>query len=278
MDFKSVYERGEHAMIAMPKQGINTSNETYYTAILKDKAMDGYVFTTANGDAYANPVDSNRTTAGQDPFEVRALNNTVYYFVWKDGNDIRVREYVGYANVPSLSNADLAGIEDIYAVGTRRSRISTSAAGNETRDNTYYTADVVVVEFADYINEFSERIFLVDTPVVGAGIQIDEVDVIRGNGVKETIKIDLTKSHIKTYNSANSRIPGAEPGIYNLHTTSDPDIYTIDSLSADEVDATGRYAVGDVSTSRYTVDRDYVEVNTMVTTTGPDAPYTERAA
>mgnify|MGYP006990318489 CR=1 FL=1 len=27
-----------------------------------------------------------------------------------------------------------------------------------------------------------------------AGIQIDEVDVIRGNGVKETIKIDLTKS------------------------------------------------------------------------------------
>ena len=65
---------------------------------------------------------------------------------------------------------------------------------------------MVVVEFADYINEFSERIFLVDTPVVGAGIQIDEVDVIRGNGVKETIKIDLTKSHIKTYNSANSRI------------------------------------------------------------------------
>ena len=33
--------------------------------------------------------------------------------------------------------------------------------------------------------------------------------------------------------------------------------------------------MGDVSTSRYTVDRDYVEVNTMVTTTGPDAPYTE---
>ncbi|MCI9508075.1 MAG: MucBP domain-containing protein, partial [Oscillospiraceae bacterium] len=253
VDFASVYERGEHAMIAFPKPNTSNVQENYYRSIVKDSYVQADVYETANGDAYAQSMGT---------FEVRALNNTVYYFVWKDytnRENIQVQRYEGYAKLPSLSTEEMKKIEDIYAVGTEHSRVSTS---NE-RTDVYYTADVVVVEFNKPYTEFAERIFLVDTPVVGAGIQIDEVEVIRGNGVKETIKIDLTASDIKTYNKADSDVQGAAPGIYNLYPTSEEGIYTIHSLDSAGIAATDRFAVGNVSTARYTVDYDYVEVNTM---------------
>ena len=38
VDFGSVYERGDHAMIAFPKQSANNNEETFYNSIVKDAA------------------------------------------------------------------------------------------------------------------------------------------------------------------------------------------------------------------------------------------------
>ena len=255
VDFGSVYERGSHAMIAFPKNAVSSTQEKYYTSIVEDAYTTGTAYVTGNSsvayNALANTNDVNNRV------EVRALSSTIYYFVWESKNDIRVQQYVGYGDLPNLSTEEMKKIEDIYAVGTQRDRVSTSA----DRTSTYYTADVVVVEFAEPYTEFAERILLVDTPVVSAGIQIDEVEVIRGNGAKETLRIDLTDSKIRNYNIAGKK--GAQPGIYNLYPTNEEGLYTIESLTADEVAKTGVFSVGNVSTERYTADTNYLEVNTL---------------
>ena len=177
-------------------------------------------------------------------------------------------------DLPSLSTEEMKKIEDIYAVGTRHDRVSTSGSGSDNRGKSYYTADVVVVEFAQPYTEFAERIFLYDTPVVGAGIQIDEVEVIRGNGAKETISIDLTASEIKTYNDAGHKL--AKPGIYNLYPTSKEGVYTIHELSTEEIGRTDRFAVGNISTQRYTSNNNYVELDSMFWNNGRmDSAYKE---
>ncbi len=269
VDFASVYERGSHAMISFPKESVNNKQETYYNSILKSAAVtNATAWTTRAADKFAYGYNAGTV-------EVRALSSTVYYFVWINGNgDIQVKEYVGYGDLPSLSTEEMKKIEDIYAVGTRHDRVSTSGSGSDNRGKSYYTADVVVVEFAQPYTEFAERIFLYDTPVVGAGIQIDEVEVIRGNGAKETISIDLTASEIKTYNDAGHKL--AKPGIYNLYPTSKEGVYTIHELSTEEIGRTDRFAVGNISTQRYTSNNNYVELDSMFWNNGRmDSAYKE---
>ena len=137
-------------MISFPKESVNNKQETYYNSILKSAAVtNATAWTTRAADKFAYGYNAGTV-------EVRALSSTVYYFVWINGNgDIQVKEYVGYGDLPSLSTEEMKKIEDIYAVGTRHDRVSTSGSGSDNRGKSYYTADVVVVEFAQPYTESS---------------------------------------------------------------------------------------------------------------------------
>ena len=70
-------------------------------------------------------------TSGEN-VEFRALSTTVYYYVYMDGDDAVVNEYVGYNNLPSLDAASKDMIEDVYAVGTRTDREGSNSESGET--------------------------------------------------------------------------------------------------------------------------------------------------
>ena len=260
VDFASVYERGSHAMISIPKPVRSATQETYYTGIFKDGATDGYAYATSKT-AYDTPVVP--VGAADNKVEIRALSSTVYYFVWKENNAYHVKEYVGYGAVPSLSVEELKTVEDIYAVGTRHERVSTSG----DRDRYYYTADVVVVELNKAYKKSAEQIFVADSPIVGNGVRIDTLTVIRSNGVKEDIQVDLTKS-ILTYdvNYDEAGYKKVLPGVYNLYPTSEEGIYTIEYMNRNKIVSEGlSFMIGNVNTKQYTADSNYVGIDTMVT-------------
>ena len=129
---------------------------------------DAYITGTNDRTAY-DTIDSTNA-------EVRALSSTVYYYVYEESGDTIVDEYVGYANLPSLYDDDLALIEDVYVVGTRENRES------DLRNATYYTANVVVVEFTRSYRANAEQVFIYDTPVVGSSVKLEDVDMIRADG------------------------------------------------------------------------------------------------
>ena len=151
---------------------------------------DAYITGTNDRTAY-DTIDSTNA-------EVRALSSTVYYYVYEESGDTIVDEYVGYANLPSLYDDDLALIEDVYVVGTRENRESN--LGNAT----YYTANVVVVEFTRSYRANAEQVFIYDTPVVGSSVKLEDVDMIRADGTMDTVTIDLTKSVGATYDPAST--------------------------------------------------------------------------
>ena len=113
VDYSSVYERGNHAMIAFRKQATSAVQKERYTSIVGSSYTTGTAYTTTGvGNAVA--YDS----VGAE-VEIRALSSTIYYFVYRDNRgEIQVAQYNGYASLPSLDAAEMAKIEDIYAVGS----------------------------------------------------------------------------------------------------------------------------------------------------------------
>ena len=204
---------------------------------------DAYITGTNDRTAY-DTIDSTNA-------EVRALSSTVYYYVYEESGDTIVDEYVGYANLPSLYDDDLALIEDVYVVGTRENRES------NLRNATYYTANVVVVEFTRSYRANAEQVFIYDTPVVGNSVKLEDVDMIRADGTMDTVTIDLTKSVGATYDPAGEK--RINPGLYYMWATNDEGVYVVERMTAEDI-ADSRYAVGQVSTSLATMDNDWVEV------------------
>ena len=198
--------------------------------------------------------------------EIRALASTVYYYVYEDSNgNTVVNEYVGYNNLPSLDAASKDMIEDVYAVGTRTDREGSNSESGETE---YFTASVVVVEFSGRYLADAEQVFIVDTPVVGTNVHIDEVEVIRADGTFETVTIDLENSDYETignraeadYGVANYRT--LMPGLYYMWETEDEGIYTVTAMSHEDI-ADNNYAVGVVTTGAQYED-DWAEIQEYI--------------
>ena len=198
--------------------------------------------------------------------EIRALASTVYYYVYEDSNgNTVVNEYVGYNNLPSLDAASKDMIEDVYAVGTRTDREGSNSESGETE---YFTASVVVVEFSGRYLADAEQVFIVDTPVVGTNVHIDEVEVIRADGTFETVTIDLENSDYETignraeadYGVANFRT--LMPGLYYMWETEDEGIYTVTAMSHEDI-ADNNYAVGVVTTGAQYED-DWAEIQEYI--------------
>ena len=214
------------------------------------------------GDVYYSDdiaYDTNAISAEDDTdrVEVRALSSTVYYFVYPSGDDyddVVVKEYVGYANLPELDAQSDGRIEDVYAVGTLTDR--ESGIGGDI----YYTANVVVVEFDARYRADAEQVFIVDTPVVGSSVHIDEVNLIREDGTYEkNVKIDLEDSTgVEFYGVAGNK--KILPGLYYMWETTTEGTYIIAPMDNDDIKDAGKYSVGQVSTSTGTYPTDYVGI------------------
>ena len=250
-----VFTRKDVNIIDLGRQYLDDSDwYKGYAYESDDVAYDSVIGTRTNGNFVPTRV------------EVRALSTTVYYFVYRDGNaydDIVVNEYVGYKNVPSLDEFSSELIEDVYAVGTLTSRDYTDS---ESGDTSYYTANVVVVEFSSRYLADAEQVFIVDTPVVGSKVEIDEVEVIREDGTFETVKIDLEQSDYPSfagkwadYGKAGDRT--LIPGLYYMWETKDEGVYTVTYMDPAEIKASGDYVTGEVETSGSTMDEDWVSIH-----------------
>ncbi|MCI8539219.1 MAG: S-layer homology domain-containing protein, partial [Oscillospiraceae bacterium] len=248
----------------------NTSNKRVIRLIDTGKKVPGNTLTP--GTAYTTELNAKTAYDKKDTdkytgneVEIRALSSTIYYYVYPTnsdrGNPI-VREYTGYNRLPDLKESE---IEDVYAVGTLVNRDTT--AGNRT----YYTANVVVVEVAKNYRGGAEEVLVVDTPVVGNGVTEDTLLVIRANGAMEEIQVDLSASkNIPSIASAGLGSYGPAgtnkvmPGLYKIYETDKTGVYEIEYMNPDAIRASGRYAVGQVSTSEYTSAAQYVEVENFV--------------
>ena len=204
-------------------------------------------------------------TSGEN-VEFRALSTTVYYYVYMDGDDAVVNEYVGYSNLPDLKAGDAAKIEDVYAVGTLVDRVSGSGQDNQTE---YYTANVIVVEFNAPYDSDAEEVFVVDAPVIGNNLGTEFVEVIRADGTYETVEIDLAHSsyrhiedaadvdYVAHYGPAGRNT--LMPGLYYMWETSEEGVYTITTMTAQDI-KNSNYSVGVVSTADNTYTTDWAEV------------------
>jgi len=245
----------------------------------------------SNGTAYtAKDVDDPNTShpskpADNEHYEVRALSNTVYYTVYRgigyDNvtnadqniglNNVVVRSYTGYNNVPSI---DKKYIEDVYVVGAKAHAIENS------NSPVYYTAQVVVIELGSEYNKYdSEQVFIPDFSEVTNSVGIENVTMIRGNGVKETVQVDMTKSHIDSsyyYDPANGSIHGNRiPGLYFMDPSdSDPNVYVIQRMTPADV-RDNDYLVGYVRESYNTLSNNYAQINTRVRPAGAGAGYVD---
>ena len=97
---------------------------------------------------------------------------------------------------------------------------------------------------------------------------IENVTMIRGNGVKETVQVDMTKSHIDSsyyYDPANGSIHGNRiPGLYFMDPSdSDPNVYVIQRMTPADV-RDNDYLVGYVRESYNTLSNNYAQINTRV--------------
>ena len=175
-------------------------------------------------------------------------------------NNVVVRSYTGYNNVPSI---DKKYIEDVYVVGAKAHAIENS------NSPVYYTAQVVVIELGSEYNKYdSEQVFIPDFSEVTNSVGIENVTMIRGNGVKETVQVDMTKSHIDSsyyYDPASGSIHGNRiPGLYFMDPSdSDPNVYVIQRMTPADV-RDNDYLVGYVRESYNTLSNNYAQINTRV--------------
>ena len=169
--------------------------------------------------------------------DIRGLSSTVYYFVYNTDDGTVVREYVGYANTPDLGN-DADKVENIYAVASR---------AEDANDDDYYTAEIVVVEMEDGYNQIDrEEIFLVDMSEAVNGVSQELATVIRGNGEKQQVLIDLEKSieEYREYDPAWDKV--VAPGLYYMWESADEDnVYVIAPMSFVDI-ADSNYITGTV--------------------------------
>ena len=187
------------------------------------------------------------------------------------GNNVVVRSYTGYNNVPSI---DKKYIEDVYVVGAKAHAIENS------NSPVYYTAQVVVIELGSEYNKYdSEQVFIPDFSEVTNSVGIENVTMIRGNGVKETVQVDMTKSHIDSsyyYDPANGSIHGNRiPGLYFMDPSdSDPNVYVIQRMTPADV-RDNDYLVGYVRESYNTLSNNYAQINTRVRPAGAGRGYVD---
>ena len=239
--------------------------ETQYENILSDTPAYNI---PGDGGAVA---DSQRTDGDYNgSYEVRALADTTYYVVYNahgtdpmtSGKNVVVREYKGYGSVPS-SVTDSGAIEDVYAVGARQN------AANSTRPQgtTYYTAQVVVIEMGEkYNNSASEQVFIPEFDQVTNSIGIEDVTMIRGNGEKVTVQVDMTHSKTSDFydpaggTTARNRLPG----LYFMDPSdTNADIYVIERMSPADI-RDNDYAVGYVRESIGTLGSNYPQIELKV--------------
>ena len=222
---------------------------------------------TLDNAAYNTPGDSGVTNLPSSAeYEVRGLSNTVYYVVYNahgtdpmtTGQNVVVRTYTGYGSVPAISKDD---IEDVYAVGARAGGVNTS--GNFT----YYTAQVVVIELkTSYNKSASEQVFIPDFSEVGNSVGIEYVTMIRGNGNKEQVKVDLGNSnYFNGYDPANSANNGIRrPGLYFMDPSdTNADVYVLERMTPADI-RDNDYLVGYVSESSDIMSNNYPQVEKMV--------------
>lgn len=254
-----------------PVDGVFNKRDVNVIAVDEDEILGrdyttGVPYYTARNDTVAYDTQGINADATNDAsVEIRALSTTVYYYVYQDGRDTVVNEYVGYNNLPTLDAASEAMIEDVYAVGTRTSREYDDSEGT-TR---YYTADVVVVEFDGRYLADAEQVFIVDTPVVGTNVTTDEVDVIRADGTSEAVRIDLENSRYNSITDYNPTLPveygiaGSRtlmPGLYYLWETETEGLYTVTAMDHYDI-GDNNYATGKISTADSTMSVDWAEVH-----------------
>ena len=248
---------------ALSEDGVLTPVEDVYNKrdikiiATKDNDIPGKSFLEGTAYKTGKKADTAYNTAEDGQVEIRALSSTVYYFVYGSGKKTVVTEYVGYNNVPKLTAADEAKIEDVYAVGTKTTRESGLGKDN------YYTANIVVVEFNAPYKTLAEQVFVIDAPVVGSNVKIDEVEVIRADGTTATVAIDLDNSDIvkDPYGIADNDT--VMPGLYYLWETRKEGVYTITPMSHEDI-ANNKYSVGVVSTALGTLEKDYAGITEYV--------------
>ena len=247
----SLNEDGE----LIPVEDVFNKKTINIVSIDNDELLDDNDYHTGVAyDTSANADDAYDHEADND-VEIRALSSTVYYYVYNTGNakdDFVVNEYVGYKNVPELS--DDAIIEDVYAVGTLTDR--------ESNNSQYYTANIVVVEFSAPYDADAEQVFVVDTPVVDDDVTIDDVTVIRADGTMATVDIDLEASNYYTYGTA-AQHQYLAPGLYYMWETEDDGVYTISAMSHEDI-AANDYTTGEVYTALGTYEADWVGIEAYV--------------
>ena len=264
---------------AIPGQNNNSASwgtpyETRYQNVLND--VPAYDQKGDSGIGNALPGIRPNGTEYADSYEVRGLADTTYYVVYKahgtdymtSGSNVVVREYKGYGSVPS-SVTESKNIEDVYAVGARQ-----TAANADPRGINYYTAQVVVIEMSEgYNKSASEQVFIPAFDQVTNSIGIEDVTMIRGNGEKVTVQVDMTHSDTSDFydpaggTTARDRLPG----LYFMDPSdTNADIYVIDRMSPAEI-RDNDYAVGYVRESIGTLGSNYPQIELL---TRPQNTYT----
>ncbi len=242
---EDVYNKKQINIIAT-----DTDKDTGVDIIPGKAYVGGTAYYTGNAKVAYDTKGISDTNKNSD-VEVRALSSTVYYYVYGSGKNTTVKTYTGYANIPELYAEDIKYIEDVYVVGTQVDR--ESGLGEAT----YYTANVVVVEFSKAYRTNAEQVFIYDVPEVGKNVKIESVEVIRADGTTATVEIDFSKSDIRTYLPAYGK--AAYPGLYYMWESNTEGVYIIESMDQDDI-AASRYTTGWVITTDGTGKEDYTEI------------------
>ena len=242
------------------------------------KTIPNHISTANVGTIYETTVASaanNGTYASRvaGTVEVRALDNTVYYYVYRSWHNNTpttvVRQFTGYANGANwLTTAQQrACIEDVYAVGTRSWHVD--ANGDTTANETYYTATAVVVElddnFYNIFHEDHEEVFIYDFESVISNVNYERVKAINEKGEDVEFTIDLTQSR-RVYAEGSDKfgttftgnVPA--PGLFYLHRTENADIWAVERMSHADIRLSGHYDVGTVGYSGFTVGNNYANI------------------
>ncbi|MCI9318376.1 MAG: hypothetical protein HFF67_10090, partial [Oscillospiraceae bacterium] len=232
-----------------------------------DSWATAYETNYALGTAYTQPDTAGTTPNTAKGYEVRALSNTVYYTVYKGIgtdttvgtglNNVVVRSYTGYNNVPSINKNY---IEDVYAVGAK----AQAADGH-----TYYAAQVVVIELNSNYQQSrrdSEQVFIPDFSEVTNNVGIENVTMIRGNGEIDEVAVDMSKSRfVYNYDPANGTTDdNRRAGLYYMDPSdSDPNVYVVERMSSSQIRA-DNYMAGYVRESYAVLANNYAQVDMMV--------------
>ena len=233
--------RNNHDMIDMLDNNIPTqkSDSTY-----------GHVYGTTNDSdtAYESRWDEDGNPVS---VEVIARADTVYYVV--NGTRV-VKVATGYKDAPTK----LANVEDVYVVGTLRD------GDNLLGRDSYYTADIVVIEVSAYENDY-EVVFVLDDETSSNDVSRRNLRVIGEDGKEKNVDIWNGSYTLSTgdYGYTTSGRNGVKilPGLYKLYDRSD-DLYTLDTMTAEEIRDAG-FIAGATQYVTGVAPKDFVVLTTV---------------